>query len=87
MSKGILRLMAVLLAFGLVAAACGDSDDSGDSEAGASTTTGADEESTETTAATETSAASTTAAGDEDAVAAPEGDPIVLGAVLPLSGP
>jgi branched-chain amino acid transport system substrate-binding protein len=62
MRSSILRSLAILFAFALVAAACGDSDDSdATTEAG-------------------------TTATEDDGVATPSGDPIVLGAVFALSG-
>ncbi len=61
----ILRPLAILLAFGLVATACGGSDDDTSSE---TTETGA------------------TGATEGDGVAALSGDPIILGAVVALSG-
>jgi branched-chain amino acid transport system substrate-binding protein len=86
MHRKLARLLAVLCALAFVAAACGDSD----SDSGSTDTTAASTEttasSTETTASsTETTAASTETT--EGAAAAPSGDPIVLGGVLPFSGP
>jgi len=54
-----LRLMALLFAFGLIAAACGDSDDDAETEATTATTAGT-EETTATTAGTEETTATTT---------------------------
>ena len=73
--KKWLRLLALLAAFGLIAAACGDSDDDSsdsgsDTTEATETTEGGDTtEATETTAATETSedGTDTTAAGGEAA--------------------
>ncbi|MCB0992548.1 MAG: ABC transporter family substrate-binding protein [Acidimicrobiales bacterium] len=55
MSKGLLKLLALLFAFSMIAAACGDSDeDSGDDEGATTTTEATDDggdETTDTTAA------------------------------------
>ena len=75
MRRTFFRLLAILFVVSVAAAACGDSDD-------ASSSAGGEEG---TTDSTETGATETT--GD-DAAAAPaaSGDPIILGAVMPLSG-
>lgn len=72
MRRSILRLLAIVFVFGLVAAACGDDSDNGESGSG---TTAADSGEDGTTEDGE-------ASGE-----APEGDPIVLGSVVPFSGP
>lgn len=67
MSKHWLRLLGVLLALGMIAAACGDSDDdAGDTEPSeeSSDTTEASEESSDTTEASEESSDTTEAADD-----------------------
>jgi hypothetical protein len=68
MSPRFLRLMALVFAFGLIAAGCGDSDDSSSTDAAGdesgSTTTAAVAEATTTSSAEEV--ASTTTAGAEE---------------------
>lgn len=76
----ILRSLAIFFAFGLVAAACGGGDDDTSSETTEAASTDAE---AGTTDATE---ADTTDATEADGAAAPSGDPIVLGAVVALSG-
>jgi branched-chain amino acid transport system substrate-binding protein len=80
-------LLALLLAFGLIAAACGDSDDDGEAPtettAAADTTAAPEDTGAETTTAPETTAAAeTTAAPDEGA----SGEPIKIGVLTPLTG-
>ena len=82
------RVFTILFAFGLVAAACGDSDSADTttpttSAPAATTTTAADVTTTPTTSAP---AATTTTAADVTTTTAPPG-PIVLAVTVPLSGP
>ncbi|MEM8905473.1 MAG: ABC transporter substrate-binding protein, partial [Actinomycetota bacterium] len=95
LTKKWLRLLAVLLAFGLVAAACGDSDDDAgdDTEAEAADETEATEAPEETEAPTEdTEAPDETEAPTED-TEAPDaaggggGDGVLtIGTILPVTG-
>lgn len=79
-----LRAIALLVAFVLVAAACGDSDDSG-SDSESSDTTTAEAETTEAPASDATEAPAESAGGgaprDFAALAAPSGEPMVIGMV------
>lgn len=66
MRRSLFRLLAIMFAFSVVAAACGDSDDSSSETTEADTTDGTED--------------------DGAAAPAPSGDPIVLGAIVALSG-
>ena len=76
MNSKRLRLLAVLLAFGLVAAACGDDDDSAEDTTTTQATTTTTAATTTTTAATTTTEATTTTTeATTTTTAAPAGRP------------
>ncbi|MEM8903967.1 MAG: ABC transporter substrate-binding protein [Actinomycetota bacterium] len=88
MSKRWLKLLGVLLALGMIAAACGDSDDDADdggesteADAGAE---GGDEESDDTEAPAEDEATDDTEASTDDA---PAGDADLSGTTVSILGP
>lgn len=79
-SRRYLRLLALLAAFALIAAACGDGDDGGAEETTAETE--ATEETTAETEATE----ETSAPEETEATEATSDEPIVVGGSLALTG-
>jgi branched-chain amino acid transport system substrate-binding protein len=78
-----LRLLGIVVALSLTAAACGD-DDSGTDDEGTDTTEAADDEEAATTE-TEGDGETTEAEGDEEA-AEPTGEPIQIGVLTSLTG-
>jgi branched-chain amino acid transport system substrate-binding protein len=89
MKRG-LRLIALLLVLGLIAAACGDDDDAGTTQATQATTTTAAATTTTAAATTTTAAATTTTAAATTTTAAATGvqceEPITIGVISDLTG-